>query len=424
MEQPEEQARSDDADRGDHERSEEELFAEARQRCDEQRLAGTEASSDRLKLEMKPARPFETSDGDARRDDDRERERDADRDAQRGRCERRQMEPRRGVLERPPAREKIGEHAPCYRERGIGARKAQRKAAIPGAKDDFGLAEGKRHARPAHDTFAMPHASRPAHWPWEKREGMPPPMHAAVVVFPGSNADAEMIRTLRDVVGLRTSIVWHRDSALPPGTDLVAIPGGFSYGDYLRCGAIAKTSPILADVRRHADRGGLVLGVCNGFQILTECGLLPGALTRNAHLRFECREIFLRPAARGPFTSALFDQGKLLLRLPIAHAEGRYQASAPVLATLSQPGETGPAVSFEYVDASGKRTEAANPNGSVLGIAGVYGGERRNVMGLMPHPERMSEELLGGADGRLLFEAAKRAIVGATDAAARAGTAS
>ncbi len=252
---------------------------------------------------------------------------------------------------------------------------------------------------------------------------MPVSMHAAVIVFPGSNADAEMIRTLRDVVGVKTSIVWHRDAALPPDTDLVAIPGGFSYGDYLRCGAIAKTSPILADIRRHADRGGLVLGVCNGFQILTECGLLPGALTRNAHLRFECREIFVRPAARGPFTSDLIDRNRTVLRLPIAHAEGRYQATDDVLFQLTQSGASGPAVAFEYVDANGERTEGANPNGSVASIAGVYGGARRNVMGLMPHPERMSEAVLGGDDGRLLFDAARKTIALATDAAARAETA-
>jgi phosphoribosylformylglycinamidine synthase I len=245
-------------------------------------------------------------------------------------------------------------------------------------------------------------------------------MHAVVVVFPGSNADTEMIRTLRDIVGVRTSVVWHRDHALPAGTDLVAIPGGFSYGDYLRCGAIAKTSPILADIRRHADRGGLVLGVCNGFQILTECGLLPGALTRNAHLRFECRDIFVRPKARGPFTNVLLDSQNVVLRLPIAHAEGRYQASPAVLSQLTKGGATGPAIAFEYVDASGNATTEANPNGSLAGIAGVYGGERRNVMGLMPHPERMSEAAIGGADGRLLFDAARATIAASVGAAAQA----
>src|SRR5215468_631942 len=148
-------------------------------------------------------------------------------------------------------------------------------------------------------------------------------MHATVVLFPGSNADAELVRTLRDVVQVRTSLAWHRDAELPPGTDLVAIPGGFTHGDYLRCGAIAKTSPIVAAIRRHAERGGFVLGICNGFQILTEVGLLPGALTRNAHLRFECRDVFVKTSADGPFTRGL----PPVLRLPIAHAEGRFQAA-------------------------------------------------------------------------------------------------
>src|SRR5215218_5433060 len=156
-------------------------------------------------------------------------------------------------------------------------------------------------------------------------------MHATVVIFPGSNADVELIRTLRDVVQVSTSVTWHRDAELPAGTDLCAIPGGFSYGDYLRCGAIARTSPILGAVRRHAERGGYVLGICNGFQILTEAGLLPGALTRNAHLRFECRDVFVAPCADGPFTSGL----PPVLRLPIAHAEGRYQASATTLDELA-----------------------------------------------------------------------------------------
>lgn len=237
----------------------------------------------------------------------------------------------------------------------------------------------------------------------------PAAMHAAVIVFPGSNADAEMIHTLRDVVGVRTSVVWHRETELPAGTDLVAIPGGFAYGDYLRCGAIAAASEIVGAVRRHAERGGWVLGVCNGFQVLTEAGLLPGALTRNAHLRFECRDIFVTPAVGGagngdgwkcndgPFTKGL----PRVLRLPIAHAEGRYQASPTTLAELNDRG----AIALRYCDESGQVTDAANPNGAVQGIAGVYGGPRRNVFGLMPHPERMSEALLGCADGRKLFDA-------------------
>jgi phosphoribosylformylglycinamidine synthase I len=226
-------------------------------------------------------------------------------------------------------------------------------------------------------------------------------MHATVVVFPGSNADAEMVHTLRDIVGLPTATAWHRDAELPAGTDLVALPGGFSYGDYLRCGAIARVSPIIAAVRRHAARGGWVLGVCNGFQILTEAGLLPGALTQNAHLRFECRDVFVTPAAEGPFTTGL----PRVLRLPIAHAEGRYQASAETLARLEGEGR----VALRYCDRSGAVTREANPNGSLDNIAGIYGGPRRNVLGLMPHPERMSEPFLGGSDGRTIFDAVVKA---------------
>jgi phosphoribosylformylglycinamidine synthase len=235
-------------------------------------------------------------------------------------------------------------------------------------------------------------------------------MHATVVVFPGSNADAEMIRTLRDAVGLRTSTAWHRDAELPAGTDLVAIPGGFSYGDYLRCGAIAQTSPIVAAIRRHAERGGYVLGVCNGFQILTEAGLLPGALTQNAHLRFECRDVFVTPVADGPFTRGL----PRVLRLPIAHADGRYQASPSTLQSLAAEGR----IAFRYADRSGAVTPEANPNGSVESIAGIYGGAGRNVMGLMPHPERNSDALQGNCDGRAIFEAVVRSAATSEPAAA------
>jgi len=226
-------------------------------------------------------------------------------------------------------------------------------------------------------------------------------MHATVVVFPGSNADAELIHTLRDVVGMTTAVAWHKDLDLPQPTDLIAIPGGFAFGDYMRCGAIAKVSPIMAAVRRHAERGGYVLGVCNGFQILTESGLLPGALTRNQHLRFECRDIFVTTTAQGPFTTGV----PSVLRLPIAHAEGRYQADAATLQKLT----TEDRIALRYCTSSGEVTDAANPNGSAAGIAGIYGGPRKNVLGLMPHPERMSEPAVGGSDGRQLFEAILRA---------------
>jgi phosphoribosylformylglycinamidine synthase len=221
-------------------------------------------------------------------------------------------------------------------------------------------------------------------------------MRAAVVLLPGLNADAEMIRSL-ELAGAKVDVAWHADTELPAGVDLVAIPGGFSYGDYLRCGAIAKVGPIMNAVRAHAERGGYVLGVCNGFQILTECGLLPGALTRNANLRFDCRDVHVKVAAEGPFSPPVGH----VLRLPIANGEGRYQASESVLARLEGEGR----IALVYCDARGETSDTANPNGSVRGIAGIYGGPNKNVFGLMPHPERMSEACLGGTDGLSLFAA-------------------
>jgi phosphoribosylformylglycinamidine synthase len=209
-------------------------------------------------------------------------------------------------------------------------------------------------------------------------------MQACVVVFPGSNADAEMVHTLRDVCGAPTEVVWHTDSDLPVGTDLVAIPGGFSYG------------PVVRAVRAHAERGGYVLGVCNGFQILTEAGLLPGALTRNSRQRFECGDWFVKVTSEGPFTAGVGQVWKL----PIAHGEGRYQADPETLRELEGEGRIG----LRYCTPAGVIDERANPNGSLDAIAGIYGGPRKNVFGLMPHPERMSEALIGGADGRKLFE--------------------
>jgi phosphoribosylformylglycinamidine synthase len=222
-------------------------------------------------------------------------------------------------------------------------------------------------------------------------------VRACVVVFPGSNADAEMIHTLRDVCRAPTTVVWHTDVALPSGTDLVAIPGGFAYGDYLRCGAIAKVSPIVPAIRAHAERGGYVLGVCNGFQILTEVGMLPGALTRNVKQRFECGDWHVKVTAEGPFSRALGD----VWRLPIAHGEGRYQADERTLKRLEDEGLIG----LRYCTPGGDVEDRANPNGSLHAIAGIYGGARRNVFGLMPHPERMSEAILGCADGKKLFDA-------------------
>jgi phosphoribosylformylglycinamidine synthase len=221
-------------------------------------------------------------------------------------------------------------------------------------------------------------------------------MRACVVVFPGSNADAEMIHTLRDVCGAPTTVSWHTDVELPAGTDLVAIPGGFANGDNQRTGAIAKVSPVVNAIVAHARRGGYVLGVCNGFQILTEVGLLAGALTRNLHQRFECGDWFVKVTAEGPFTPTLGN----VWRLPVAHGEGRFQADADTLRRLEGEGLVG----LRYCTAAGAIEPTANPNGSIDSIAGIYGGPRRNVFGLMPHPERMSEAVLGCADGRKLFE--------------------
>jgi len=228
------------------------------------------------------------------------------------------------------------------------------------------------------------------------------PMRACVVVFPGSNADAEMIHTLRDVCGVQTSVVWHTDVELPAGTDLVAIPGGFAYGDYLRCGAIAKVSPVVPAIRAHAARGGYVLGVCNGFQILTEIGLLPGALTRNVKQRFECGDWHVKVTAEGPFTGTAAQQGHVW-RLPVAHGEGRYQADDATMRRLEGEGLIG----LRYCSSAGAIDDDANPNGSLHAIAGIYGGldGKKNVFGLMPHPERMSEAILGCADGKKLFDA-------------------
>ncbi|WXB16586.1 phosphoribosylformylglycinamidine synthase subunit PurQ [Pendulispora albinea] len=206
-----------------------------------------------------------------------------------------------------------------------------------------------------------------------------------------------MVRTLRGVCGLSTTVIRHTETELPAGTDLVAIPGGFCYGDYLRAGAIAKVAPIIGAIVRHANRGGYVLGVCNGFQILTEVGLLPGALTRNKSMQFACGDVYVKVGAVGPYTP----QVDAVWRLPIAHGEGRYQATPAVLAELEQSGR----IALQYCEKDGAITEASNPNGADKNIAALYGGPRKNVFGIMPHPERMSEAILGGIDGRIPFDA-------------------
>ena len=227
-------------------------------------------------------------------------------------------------------------------------------------------------------------------------------MHFAVLQFPASNCDQDCVHGVR-VLGHTASLVWHKDTSLG-AADAVIVPGGFSYGDYLRCGAIARFSPVMQAVKQFADHGGLVLGICNGFQILCEAGLLPGALVRNRDLQFHCEQVFLKTAARNsPFTSQIPD-GKIL-RIPIAHGEGCYFADADTLATL----QTNSQILWQYCDQAGALTEPANPNGSLLNIAGICN-PARNVAGLMPHPDRASEALLGSTDGRLIFESMLHAL--------------
>ncbi len=212
-------------------------------------------------------------------------------------------------------------------------------------------------------------------------------MKAAVVVFPGSNCDRDMAVGLR-AAGADVTMVWHKDSELPAGTDLVAVPGGFSFGDYLRCGAIAAQSPVSRAVHAHATRGGYVLGVCNGFQVLTEMRLLPGALMRNAGLRFVCKPVGLKVATTvSAFTSA-YSLGQVL-SIPVAHHDGNYTADPDTIARLRGDDR----IAFTYVD---------NPNGSQAGIAGILS-ENRRVLGMMPHPERAVDTGHGGTDGLSLF---------------------
>lgn len=223
-------------------------------------------------------------------------------------------------------------------------------------------------------------------------------MRAAVIVFPGSNCDRDMAVALEQATGRKPHMVWHKDAALPAGLDLVALPGGFSFGDYLRCGAIAARSPIMRAVVEFARAGGLVLGVCNGFQVLIEAGLLPGALMRNQTLKFVCRDVTMAvETTDSPFTRAYGN--RRVITVPIAHHDGAYIADTETLARLR--GEA--RVAFRYTDAQGEPAAEANPNGSADNIAGILSQNRR-VLGMMPHPERAADPALGGTDGAPLFE--------------------
>lgn len=221
-------------------------------------------------------------------------------------------------------------------------------------------------------------------------------MHFAVLQFPASNCDQDCVHAVR-VLGHTADLVWHKDASLGRA-DAVIVPGGFSYGDYLRCGAIARFSPVMQAVNEFAAGGGLVLGICNGFQILCEAGLLPGALIRNRDLQFHCEQVHLKTGnAETPFTHQI-PPGKLL-RIPIAHGDGCYFADEQTLQQLQAGGQ----ILWQYCDARGEITDGSNPNGSLLNIAGICN-VARNVAGLMPHPDRASETVLGSDDGRWIFE--------------------
>lgn len=221
-------------------------------------------------------------------------------------------------------------------------------------------------------------------------------MKAAVIVFPGSNCDRDMATAFRNA-GLDVQMVWHKDTALPSGVDIVGVPGGFSFGDYLRCGAIAANAPIVGAVKAHAERGGFVLGICNGFQVLTETGLLPGALLRNAGLKYICRTVGLRSEGNSVYTDGYGAGAEIAL--PIAHHDGNYFADGATLDRLEGEG----LVAFRYTD---------NPNGSARDIAGVLS-ENRRVLGMMPHPERAAESAHGNEDGARLFAHLTEALASA-----------
>jgi phosphoribosylformylglycinamidine synthase subunit PurQ / glutaminase len=222
-------------------------------------------------------------------------------------------------------------------------------------------------------------------------------MRSAVLVFPGINRERDMARALKLVSGREPAMVWHADSELPVGTDVVVIPGGFSYGDYLRCGAIAARASIMDAVRAFAAKGGLVLGVCNGFQILCEAGLLPGVLMRNAQLKFICKDVHLKVERSGtPFTRG-YNAGQVI-RVPVAHGEGNFVADADTIARIEGEGR----VVFRYCTPDGTVSAGSNVNGSTNAIAGIAN-ERGNVLGMMPHPENHVEAALGSTDGRGLF---------------------
>ena len=230
-------------------------------------------------------------------------------------------------------------------------------------------------------------------------------LRASVIVFPGSNCDRDVKVALERTIGAKVTMVWHGDASVPP-SDIIVVPGGFSYGDYLRCGAMAAHSAIMRDVVTKAKSGTPVLAICNGFQIVTEAGLLPGVLMRNASLRFICRDVHVKVEQTDtPFTNA-YAKGQVI-KIPIAHAEGNYFTDADTLARLEGEGR----IVVRYCDESGAVTASANPNGALANIAGICD-DRRRVVAMMPHPERLYEAALGGSDGCGVFESMAQLLVG------------
>ncbi len=234
-------------------------------------------------------------------------------------------------------------------------------------------------------------------------------MRTRIIVFPGSNCDHDAYHSVRNVLGESdTEFVWHKEGSIGKDVDLVILPGGFSYGDYLRTGAIARFSPVMKDVISFANNGGTVIGICNGFQVLCESGLLPGVLVRNSGLKFACKQVYLRTETTNTRFSSELRQGEVL-EIPIAHGEGNFMASAETIAELESNGQ----VLFRYCTPDGAITESANPNGSMNNIAGIVN-KAGNIMGMMPHPERACDTLLGSADGLGIFRSLQRHFASAT----------
>jgi len=229
-------------------------------------------------------------------------------------------------------------------------------------------------------------------------------MKFGVVVFPGSNCDQDLIHVLRDVMGQQVEALWHKDHHLK-GCDMVLLPGGFSYGDYLRSGAIARFSPIMQEIQEFADKGGFVFGICNGFQILCESHLLPGALLHNVHHQFSCKNVFLRCESDESLITSRLRIGQVL-QIPIAHGEGNFYCDNDTLKSLNENNQ----VLFRYCDENGNTGDASNPNGALDHIAGICN-KGKNVFGMMPHPERASEDVLANKDGRMIFDSILNMVI-------------